>query len=63
MSERPKAGMELAGDYVDRRSTPTTQPRSREAQNCAGKKTLNFFFAFPLLSGKLAKQSLRFVKQ
>ena len=32
----------------------------REAQNCRDKKTLIFFFAFPLLSGKLGKQSLRF---
>jgi hypothetical protein len=31
----------------------------REAQNCRDKKTLIFFFAFLLLSGKLGKQSLR----
>jgi hypothetical protein len=32
---------------------------SREAQNCRDKKILIFFFAFPFLSGKFGKQSLR----
>jgi hypothetical protein len=32
----------------------------REAQNCRDKKTLIFFFAFPVLSGKFGNQSLRF---
>jgi hypothetical protein len=32
----------------------------REAQNCRDKKTLIFFFAFPGVSGKFGKQSLRF---
>jgi hypothetical protein len=31
----------------------------REAQNCRDKKTLNFFFAFPISSGKYGKESLR----
>ena len=31
----------------------------REAQNCRDKKTLIFFFAFLVFSGKLGKQSLR----
>jgi hypothetical protein len=32
----------------------------REAQNCRDKKTLIFFFSFPLSSGKFGKQFLRF---
>ena len=36
-----------------------TLPVLREAQNCRDKKTLMLFFAFPVLSGKFGKQSLR----
>ncbi len=32
----------------------------REAQNCLDKKTLIFFFALPVSSGKFGKQFLRF---
>ena len=32
----------------------------REAQNCRDKKTLIFFFAFPVLSDEFGKQSFRF---
>jgi hypothetical protein len=32
----------------------------RETQNCHDKKSLIFFFSFPVLSGKFGQQSLRF---
>jgi hypothetical protein len=32
----------------------------RKSQNCRDKKTVIFFFVFPVSSGKFGKQSLRF---